>query len=175
MSDPSVVRSTTVHSGYLRVERLDLASPDGSTFSREVVRHGTAVVVVPWDGERVHLIEQFRAAVGRRLIELPAGMVDEGETPEAAAHRELCEESGFRAEAMTLLHRVHPSPGYTDEEVCVFLAEGLSEVVSAPAGPEEESMEHLSWTPTEVRRQMATVENALSVLGLYALLLRLES
>jgi ADP-ribose pyrophosphatase len=116
-------------------------SPSGSTFQRDLVHHPGAVSVVPVDGDEVVLVRQYRAAVDREVLEIPAGKRDvAGEPPELTAHRELAEEVGMRAGSMELLLNVHHSPGFCDEYGHVFLATDLEPVAQNREGPEEQVM-----------------------------------
>jgi len=102
---------------------------DGKTETREWVAHPGAVGVVAHDGERLWLVRQPREAVGEPdLLELPAGKLDEaGESPLECGQRELAEEIGKAAASWELLTRYFSSAGFTDEEVHVYLATGLSD------------------------------------------------
>lgn len=94
---------------------------------REVVRHPGAVTILPLlDDGRVCLIRNFRPAVDRSLIELPAGTLEPNEPPQQTARRELVEETGFRAETLTPLGEFFLSPGILDERMHVFVATGLT-------------------------------------------------
>jgi ADP-ribose pyrophosphatase len=137
------VRETLVFEGFrFRVSRVELRAPDGSLMERDVVRHPGAVAVVPLhDDGTVTLVEQFRAALGHELIELPAGIRDvEGEADALTANRELAEEVGLRAQDLEHLVTFHNSPGFTDESLAIFLGTGLEPVPSSRQGPEEEAM-----------------------------------
>jgi 8-oxo-dGDP phosphatase len=104
--------------------------PDATVVRRDLVRTRGAVIIVALDDQdRVTLIRQYRQAVGRTLWELPAGMLDvAGETPLAAAARELAEEVDLVAARWDLLVELHPSPGFTDDFFRVFLARELAPV-----------------------------------------------
>lgn len=98
--------------------------PNGHKSTREVVRHpGGAAVLFVKDG-KVLLERQFRFPYNKVIWEIPAGKLNRGENPEHAAIRELEEETGFRAEKLERLVEIYPSPGYTDEIIYVFLADG---------------------------------------------------
>ncbi|WP_091512342.1 MULTISPECIES: NUDIX domain-containing protein [Amycolatopsis] len=136
-----VVSSQDVHIGHvvgLRVD--DVRMPGGSVAKREVVEHLGAVAICAVDDEgAVTLIHQYRHPLGRRIWELPAGLLDaEGESPVEAAKRELVEEAGVEAERWETLVDVAASPGFTDEVVRVFLARGVSEVDRAELGHDDE-------------------------------------
>ncbi len=105
---------------------------EGLEFVRDVVLFGRSVAVVPLVGDEVVLVRQFRAPVGGWVLEVPAGRVDPGETPEEAARRELVEETGYRPGRLELLARVYTSPGYSDEVLHVYLAGDLEYVGGKP-------------------------------------------
>lgn len=114
----------------------------------EVVRHADAVAILALNerGEML-LVRQNRLAIGQVTVEAPAGLIDEGETPEAAAHRELQEEAGLDGD-MTLLTRFYSSPGFCDEQLYVFEATNLRE--SRLPMDEDEDIEVLWLPPAEV-------------------------
>ena len=122
------VSGEEVFSGkLLRVRRDQVRLPDGSQSVREYVRHPGAVVMVAlFDDGRVLLERQFRYPHGRDFIELPAGKLEPGEPHLETARRELLEETGYVASDWRRLGVVHPSVGYTDEAIELFLAKGLT-------------------------------------------------
>ncbi|MGQ0520210.1 MAG: NUDIX hydrolase [Actinomycetota bacterium] len=119
------------------------AAPDGSEFEREVVHHPGAVSVVPVldGGATVLLVRQYRSAVDRELLEIPAGKRDvDGEEPAVTAARELEEEVGMRAGRMEKLGEFFNSPGFCDEHSHVFLALDLTPCDASAQGVEERHM-----------------------------------
>ena len=110
-----------------RVERVTQESADGSRHVREIVRHPGAVTIVPLlDGGRICFVENFRVAVGERLVELPAGTLEPPEPPRETALRELAEETGYRAADIEHIATFCMSPGILDEKMHVFVASGLT-------------------------------------------------
>ena len=123
----------------LTYQRLHLLTGEGTAVVRDVIRHRGAVGVLPvWGEEEVTLISQFRAAVGEDVLEIPAGKLEDGEhSPDEAARRELCEETGLRAGRLVDLGEILPSPGYTDERIRLFAAQDLAWGERRPDGAEE--------------------------------------
>ncbi|HZN16049.1 MAG TPA: NUDIX hydrolase [Acidimicrobiales bacterium] len=124
-----------------RVAVADFESPDGEAFQREIVRHPGAVSVVPVDGSEAILVRQYRAAVDRDLLEIPAGKRDvAGEPPETTARRELEEEIGMRAGRVEELAELYMTPGFSDEVMTIFLASDLETTAVQAHGVEEQYM-----------------------------------
>lgn len=109
----------------LRIDSFRLA--DGREARMEIVEHAEVVHILPIDEVgKLLLVRQYRAAAGKELLETPAGGIEPGEDAEAAAQRELREETGYRAEKFTLLASVYSSPGFCTELNHLFVATGLS-------------------------------------------------
>lgn len=107
----------------LQVDTVQL--PNGNTSKREIVRHPGAVAVLAIHNDRMLVVEQYRQALGRTEVEVPAGKLEKGEQPEEAIKRELEEETGYRCEQVTLLNSFYTSPGFADEIIHLYLAENL--------------------------------------------------
>jgi ADP-ribose pyrophosphatase len=153
----------TVYSGTFRHE-------DGSEAQRDWVEHDGAVGVVAHDGENLYLVRQPREAVGSPdLLELPAGKLDvEGEAPLETAKRELAEEIGKAAEHWEPLLSYYSSPGFTNEEVHLFLATGLSDV-EQPEVEEDERIELVLHPLAELDALIGDVVDAKTLIGLLEL------
>lgn len=127
--------------GYVRLERLTFAA-EGTEFHRDVVRHPGAVAILAFDGTDVVFVRQWRAPLGRAILELPAGTRDVAdEDPAETARRELEEEVGMTAGVLEPLCATWNSPGWSDQETIVFLATDLAVVERRPSGIEEEAIE----------------------------------
>jgi 8-oxo-dGDP phosphatase len=128
----------------LRVDHVRM--PGGTTAKREVVEHFGAVAIAAVDDKYcLPLVYQYRHPLGRRLWELPAGLLDSpGEDPLKTAQRELKEETGLAATDWQLLIDVASSPGFCDESVRIYLARGLTEV-GRPDGHDEEADLTVHW------------------------------
>jgi len=156
------------------VYRRRFRHEDGEEVDREVVAHPGAVGVVAHDGERIWLVRQPREAVGvPDLLEVPAGKLDtEGEDPLATAKRELAEEIGKAADHWEHLHTFHTSPGFTDEEVHLFLATGLHDV-QPPQVAEDERIEIVSHPLADLDALIRECTDSKTLIGLLLLRARL--
>ena len=111
---------------YLKLVRLNVRLPDGRDAGREIVCVRNAVAVLPMDvGKRVHLVRQYRPAIDRTIVEIPAGLIDPGETAETAALRECEEETGYRPKRLRRLIYYAHAEGYSTGFITAFLGTGL--------------------------------------------------
>jgi len=153
------------------VARGTFAAPDGSQFERDIVHHPGAVSAVPLleATDEVIMVRQYRAAVDRELLEIPAGKRDvAGEPPEVTARRELVEEIGMRAGRLQWLGEFYNSPGFCDEYSFVYLALELEATETSLQGVEEQhmSIERIPFddVPDLIRRR--EIVDAKSIIGL---------
>ena len=164
------VREREIYAGRVVTLRLkELVQPDGSVRLREIVEHapGAAVVALDADGH-VLLVRQMRPAVGNSMLELPAGLVDPGETPRECAARELEEETGFAAEQLEPLVSFYTSPGFCTELVHVFAASNISPGSASPEHEEELELVRLPLEEAIERVLNAEISDAKTVSGLLA-------
>jgi 8-oxo-dGDP phosphatase len=146
--------------------------PDGSIAVREVVENYGAVGIVAMDeDDNIAMVYQYRHPLGRRLWELPAGLLDAmGEPPHLTASRELQEEVGLQADRWQVLVDLDSAPGFSDESVRVYLATGLTEVDRPEAHAEEADMT-MRWVPiADAARQVfgGEIVNSIAVAGILA-------
>ncbi|NTW40168.1 MAG: NUDIX hydrolase [Cellulomonadaceae bacterium] len=172
----AVVESRDVFQGRVASVRSDLVEmPGGSVSQRDVVQLPGAVGVVALDDDgRVLLVRQYRHPVGRRLWEIPAGLLDSTtETPTDAARRELYEEGGVRASVWHTLVDLLTSPGMADETIRVLLATALVPVGEGEefARFDEEAEMERRWVPLQEAVRWCldgSLENGITVAGLLA-------
>jgi 8-oxo-dGDP phosphatase len=167
------VASETIYVGKIFAIRADeVRMPRGNTARREVVEHYGAVAVLAMDDDRnVMLVYQYRHPLGRRLWELPAGLLDlGGEPPHITAARELKEEAGLAAATWHTLVDLDSAPGFSDESVRLYLATGLTDV-GRPEAHDEEADLTLQWFRLEEAVRMVLsgeIANSIAVGGILA-------
>lgn len=124
----SILRTEAVFEGiFLNVFVNTIQLPDGRTAKREVMQHPGAVGVVAFEtDDTLLLIRQYRAGIDRAIIEIPAGLLENGEDPSACAERELREETGYRPGTLESLGGFHIAPGYTNEYIHLYAARELT-------------------------------------------------
>lgn len=140
-----ILRVRRIHVGRvftLRSEEVEL--PGGRRTTLDLIRHPGAAVVVPLlDSGEVVLVRQYRHATGEWLLEVPAGTLNPGESPERCAERECAEEAGYRPRALVPLGYHWTTPGFTDEKIWIFLGTGLEEAAQQLDDDENLSVERL--------------------------------
>ena len=166
LDEREVWRGTLVWAGAGRH-----VAPDGTVFERDVVHHPGAVSVVPVldGGATVVLVRQYRSAVDRELLEIPAGKRDvDGEAPEVTAGRELEEEIGMRAGRLEKLAEFYNSPGFCDEHSHVFMGLDLEPCGTSFQGIEERHMtiEHVAMADVPGLVTSGAIVDAKTIIGL---------
>lgn len=127
MTDYELIHSKTIYQGRIFSLRQDeIRLPDGQTAHLDIVAHPGAVVLLPLgDDGKIWFIRQYRHSAGEELLELPAGALEPGETPEACALREIREETGQSAGKIEQIGEFFLAPGYSTEFLYIYLATGL--------------------------------------------------
>ena len=162
------IASETTYEGRIVTVRNDrFRYEDGGEADREIVGHPGAVAVVAHDGEVIFLVRQPREPIGvPDLLELPAGKLDEaGESPLETGKRELEEEIGKRAEHWEHLSTYWSSPGFSDEQIHLYLATGLSDV-ERPAVEEDERLDLVTWPLSDLDGLIDECVDGKSLVGL---------
>jgi ADP-ribose pyrophosphatase len=132
MNEAKTIESKQLYKGKVVQLRLDtVLLPDGRTKTREILAHPGAAAIVSLTNGKVLLVEQYRKAVERNTLEIPAGTLEEGESYEECAMRELTEETGFQASSLNKLTEYLPSPGYSSEIIHIYKANELTKVSDA--------------------------------------------
>ena len=146
----------------IRFERNRIKLPMGVEATFGMIRHPGASLAVPITADgHVVLLRQYRFAVQARLLEFPAGTLEEGEDPLESMQRELGEEAGYSAARWDALGPMLPCPGYSDEVIHLFLARQLQPLSAPVAGDEDEDIEVLLMQPDELDEALAGGDEAL--------------
>ena len=170
------VRSEQVFRGDLLSVRVDEVELDsGRRTTREVIEHPGAVAILAWDGERLAMVSQWRAAASGELLEIPAGTLEPGEQPGATARRELAEECGLAAENWEEGPSFYTAPGFSTELLTLFLASDL--VPSEASAPEDEALTRSWLTLDEALAAIddGRIRDAKSLVGILWLVRRLDA
>ena len=179
-----VVDTQILHRGhYLDFRIVTIERADGSRGRRDIVGHPGAVAIVAIDdARRVLLVRQWRVAVGAALLEIPAGTLDVDaasgttEDPDAAAARELEEETGYRAGTWEKLGSFWTAPGFATELMHLYLASDLRVADGERAGPDEDErleLERMPWQDAVAAADRGEILDAKSLVGLYRLARRM--
>jgi len=168
MTDYRTLSSRYVYNGRnirLRVDNVLL--PSGKETVREVVEHNGAVAIVAVDQEKnVLLVRQFRHAAGQELLEIPAGGIDPGETPEETARREMQEETGYAPGKLESMGGFYSAPGYASEYLHLFLATNLMPARLIAEDTEEIKLVKMPLKEVIELIQKGDIEDAKSIAGL---------
>jgi ADP-ribose pyrophosphatase len=158
----------------LRVD--DVITADGRRTTREIVEHPGAVVVVALDADdNVLLVHQYRTGPGKNLLEIPAGSIDKGETPEQTVVREMQEETGFKPRNVKFITGFYSTPGFSNEYLRLYLATDL--VPSRLTADDTAGIDVVRVPLTEVKELVTSgkIEDAKTIAGLLLLMLELRS
>jgi ADP-ribose pyrophosphatase len=155
---------TVFRSPVFNVEEVEVIEPHGVRAKRAIVTHPGSVVVLPVfaDGKLL-LIRQYRHSAKQYLWEVVAGRKDHGETFEHGAHRELKEETGYTAKKMRQLMDVFPTPGFVEENMVIFLAEGLTKGIATPEADEKITQKIVTLKETEQWIKSGKIRDAKTV------------
>ncbi len=157
-----LVTEAVLEARKIRFELNRIVLPMGIEGTFGIIRHPGASLAVPvLDDGRVVVLRQYRFAVASRILEFPAGTLDEGEEPLGTMQRELQEEAGYSAARWDPLGSMLPCPGYSDEVIHLFLARELTPLAEPPAGDDDEDLEVLLLEPEALDAALASGDEAL--------------
>ncbi|MFP7493726.1 NUDIX hydrolase [Terribacillus saccharophilus] len=174
--EEKTIETSKIYDGKVISLRVDTVSlPDGNTSKRELIKHPGAVAIIPItkDG-KIIFVEQYRKALEKSIIEIPAGKLEPGEEPEVTAVRELEEETGYTTQNLKKLGSFYTSPGFADELLHVYEADDIEPMAEKIAGDDDEFVELKQLTLEEAEALVAE-ERIHDAKTMYALLyLRLK-
>lgn len=164
---PTLISSRTIYEGHIFQVRIDTLNDGYHEYEREVVIHSGSAVIVPlFDDGTVALVRQYRHAAGETLLELPAGRLDAGETPEEGAIRELEEEIGYRAGNLRKLAEFYVSPGFLNEKMSLFLATELKKTQQNLDHDEHIEIERIPLSEAAELARNGQIADAKTIIGL---------
>jgi ADP-ribose pyrophosphatase len=168
---------TVYEGGFVTVRSDTFRHEDGEEVTRDIVSHPGAVGVVVLDGDALWFVRQPREAIGSPdFLEIPAGKLDEeGESPLDTAKRELAEEIGKRAEDWEPLGAFYTSPGFTDEQVHLYLATGIADVDERPEVEHDERIDIEVRPLADLDAILAETQDSKTLIALYRLRERLST
>jgi len=172
LTEEKTLSSQLIYDGRVVKLRVDtVQTPSGKKTTREIIEHTDCVAIIAIDdNDNVLLVNQFREAVGKELLEIPAGGIDPGEDPEAAVRREMQEETGYLPRKVEMLRGFYSAPGYCNEYLYLYLATDL--VPSQLHAEDTESISLVRVPTSQVRDLLASgdIYDGKSVAGLLTLL-----
>jgi ADP-ribose pyrophosphatase len=146
----------------------------GESATRDIIHHNGGVAVVPVVKDSVVLISQFRISIEREILELPAGRLEENETPEFCARRELEEEIGYEVGELHLATSYYSSVGFTDEKMHIFLAFQLKKVAQRLESDERVKVIYVPIAEIGKKLENNEFEDSKTIIGLRALLAHIQ-
>lgn len=167
LKKPEIVSNIEIYKGKV-FDVYEAEIREGSTrYRREIVRHtGSAVIVPVFADKTVALVRQYRHAAGEFLLEIPAGTLEKGESPETGAARELEEEIGVTAKTIEKLTEFYVSPGFLTEKMHVYLASDLTETAQKLEEDEILQVERFTFPEAFEKIKNGEIQDAKTIVGL---------
>lgn len=149
--EEKTIKTEQIFSGkVVRLQVDEVLLPNGNTSKREIIKHpGAVAILAVTDEQKIVLVEQYRKALERTIVEIPAGKLEEGEDPAVCARRELEEETSYTCEKLELLTSFYTSPGFANEIIHLYIATNLTKKLDAAPLDEDEFVRVLELTLNE--------------------------
>ena len=153
LKDESIDTNIVYKGDLLEVHRDKVLLPNGKNSYREWINHPGAVCCIPIlpNGDII-MIRQYRYSISEEVIELPAGKIEKGESPEDCAYRELEEEIGYKTNNLQLLTKIYPAIGFANEEMWIFIAKGLYKTM--PKLDSDQFLEVISFSLQDAKKMV---------------------
>lgn len=155
--EEKTTKTTPIYDGKIvKLQVDDVTLPNGNVAKREIIKHpGAVAVIAVTDEGKLVLVEQYRKALERSIVEIPAGKLEPGEEPIVTARRELEEETGYGAQSLTYLQSFATSPGFADEIIHLFVAKNLYKIENKADLDEDEFVDLVEVSLEEAGQMVA--------------------
>ncbi|GAB6170295.1 NUDIX hydrolase [Clostridium carnis] len=153
LAEKTLKEKLVYEGNFMTYYNVDVELPDGNIANRDIIRHPGAAAIIPFiDKNKVVLINQYRKALDKELLEIPAGKLGKNEEPIKAAVRELEEETGYKAKEIKYLGKIATAPGFCDEIIYLYKATGL--YLGEKSTDEDEFTENIVMSIEEVKNKI---------------------
>lgn len=154
--EEKTIQTTEIYNGRVVKLRVDdVILPDGNTSKREILTHqGASAIIAITKENKIVFVKQYRKAIEQILLEIPAGLIDHGESPEETAIRELEEETGYTTDQISFVTSFYVTPGYTNEIINIYFTKHLKLLTETKSNDDDEFVEVVELTLAEVKTYM---------------------
>lgn len=154
MFEEKTTQTKVIYEGkVVQLQVDDVLLPNGKEAKRELIKHPGAVAIIPiTKDKKIVMVEQYRKPLEKSIIEIPAGKLEKGESPEITAVRELEEETGYTTKKLTKVTSFYTSPGFADEIMYIYVSDELEKLDFPPALDEDEFVEIHELTLAEAKQ-----------------------
>ncbi|WP_096270522.1 NUDIX hydrolase [Paucisalibacillus globulus] len=154
MFEEKTTQTKVIYEGkVVQLQVEDVLLPNGKEAKRELIKHPGAVAIIPiTKDKKIVMVEQYRKPLEKSIIEIPAGKLEKGESPEITAVRELEEETGYTTKKLTKVTSFYTSPGFADEIMHIYVSDELEKLDFPPALDEDEFVEIHELTLAEAKQ-----------------------
>jgi ADP-ribose pyrophosphatase len=173
MTVKKIISSEIHHKGsYFNFKTDRVLMDNGNEIVRDMVDHPGSVAIIPIIDDDLILLRQYRYPAGKELLEIPAGTLEKNESPQICAARELTEETGYAASSWSKLLSCYMTPGYSNEKIHIYVAEGLTRVGADPQEDEIINIERHSFNEVLGMVEENIIEDSKTITGILAYLTR---
>ncbi len=174
--EEKTIRTEKIYDGkIINLKVDDVALPNGKTSKRELIEHpGAVAVIAKTADDKIIMVEQYRKALEKSIIEIPAGKLEQGEDPKITAARELEEETSYRATDLQFVISYYTSPGFANEIIYIYEAKGIEKIENPLKGDDDEFVELIELSLEEAMQLIKEekIHDAKTIHAIYYLMLK---